>query len=263
MQPKTEELLNLLLWSADRLFRPTFRNLTDSYEGWVYRNGFSRQVHELEKRHLLESARSKSGQRLYRLTEEGRLRALGGRDPAAAWTRSWDGKWRLALFDVPTEQHVQRNRLRRYLRARGFGCLQGSVWVTPHPMELERDALAGERVDVKSLLLMEARPCSGEQDCEIVAGAWDFKEINRRYARHLEILDKRPVERLDERVAARALQRWAAEERESWHFALHVDPLLPKKLLPETYLGCQAWQRRVEILGRANEQVKTFSPSMC
>ncbi len=30
MQPKPEEFLNLLLWSADRLARPTFRNLTDS-----------------------------------------------------------------------------------------------------------------------------------------------------------------------------------------------------------------------------------------
>ncbi len=35
MQPKTEEFLNLLLWSADTLARPTFRNLTDSYESWA------------------------------------------------------------------------------------------------------------------------------------------------------------------------------------------------------------------------------------
>ena len=42
MQPKTEEFLNFLLWSADLLARPTFRNLTDSYESWAYRNGLMR-----------------------------------------------------------------------------------------------------------------------------------------------------------------------------------------------------------------------------
>jgi hypothetical protein len=36
---KTEEFLNLLLWSAEQLMRPTFRNLTDSYEAWAYRHG--------------------------------------------------------------------------------------------------------------------------------------------------------------------------------------------------------------------------------
>ena len=30
------------------LVRPTFRNLTDSYESWAYRNGLLRQVSMLE-----------------------------------------------------------------------------------------------------------------------------------------------------------------------------------------------------------------------
>src|SRR5690348_16092378 len=54
MRAKTEEFLNLLLWSADLLARPTFRNLTDSYEGWAYRNGLLRQAAKLERQHLLE-----------------------------------------------------------------------------------------------------------------------------------------------------------------------------------------------------------------
>ena len=42
--------------------------------------------------------------------------------------------------------------------------------------------LSGHRVNVESLILLEARPYAGETDEEIVAGAWDFAEINRRYA---------------------------------------------------------------------------------
>jgi hypothetical protein len=38
---KTEEFLNLFLWSAEQLMRPTFRNLTDSYEAWPTAMGCS------------------------------------------------------------------------------------------------------------------------------------------------------------------------------------------------------------------------------
>jgi hypothetical protein len=85
MQPKTEEFLNLLLWSADMLVRPTFRKLTDSYEGWAYRNGLLRHVTTLEKQALVERSPGTAEDRLYRLTEQGRLHALGGRDPQAQW----------------------------------------------------------------------------------------------------------------------------------------------------------------------------------
>ncbi len=127
MKPKTEELLNFLLWSADQLLRPTFRNLTDSYESWAYRNGLLPQVAKLERLQLLERDAQSPADRLYRLTEQGRLHALGGRDPEAQWARPWDGYWRLVLFGVPTGQNARRERLRRYLRSRAFGYLQGSV----------------------------------------------------------------------------------------------------------------------------------------
>ena len=70
MKPKTEEFLNLLLWSADLLARPTFRNLTDSYESWAYRNGLLRQVATLERQQLLERDASSPDDRLYRLSAQ-------------------------------------------------------------------------------------------------------------------------------------------------------------------------------------------------
>ena len=258
MQPKTEEFLNLLLWSAELLARPTFRNLTDSYESWAYRSGLWRQVTKLEKQQLVERDPGAPDDRLYRLTAEGRLHALGGRDPEERWARPWDGKWRLVIFDVPVGRDSQRDRLRRYLREKGFGYLQNSVWITPDPLEAEREILAGGKVNVESLLLLEARPCAGESDLEIVAGAWDFDRINRRYARHLKVLEERPEGALRTETAARALLRWAAAEREAWLEAVTDDPLLPACILPSDYLGQRAWGRRVEVLREAGCQLRTF-----
>ena len=259
MKPKTEELLNLLLWSAELLARPTFRNLTDSYENWAYRNGLLRQLSVLEKQQLVESNSSAPEERMFRLTAQGRLHALGGRDPNTRWSRAWDGRWRLVLFDVPIVQNSHRKRLRRYLQDRGFGYLQGSVWVSPDPLEEERKILADAKVDVGSLLLLDARPCAGESDAEIVAVSWDFERINRRYARMLSILAERPAGTLKNEAAAKALLRWAKAEREAWLDAVTNDPLLPERILPDGYLGQRAWQRRIEVLREAGRQMQTFA----
>ncbi len=164
----------------------------------------------------------------------------------------------MVLFDVPTGQNAQRERLRRYLRAKAFGYLQNSVWITPDPLKEERQIMGGARINVESLLLLEARPCAGESDTEIVAGAWDFERINRRYARYLKVLEEHPTAALRNERAAKALLRWAMTERETWLHAVTSDPLLPARLLPSDYLGERAWRRRLKVLRDASRQLRTF-----
>ena len=260
MHPKTIELLNLLLWSADKLARPTFRNLTDSYETWAYRNGFDRRVAVLKKRQLLERDPGAPDPRTYRLTGKGRLLALGGRDPESRWARPWDEKWRLAVFDVPTTQKSLRKSLRRQLRQMDFGCLQNSVWITPDALEIDCRMLLGVKITVKSLIILESRPGGGETDADIVAAAWNFPEINRRYEQVLKILSRRPQTPLRNETSAMTLLVWAREEHAAWQAAVTSDPLLPQSLLPAGYLGQQAWKRRISVLQQAGQQLQTFQP---
>jgi phenylacetic acid degradation operon negative regulatory protein len=258
VKARSAEFLNLLLWTADQLMRPTFRNLTDSYESWAYRKGLLGQLHRLERRRWIERKASAPKDRIYRLTEEGRLHVLGGRDPEQRWTRFWDGQWRMVLFDLPLGNDAQRRRLWSYLRDKGFGYLQNSVWITPDPLEKEREFLARERIDVESLILLDARPCADETDEQIVAGAWDFERINNRYTHHLNVLKQRPSSLLRSEAAASALQRWAGAEHEAWLNAVTKDPLLPQQILPSGYLGKRAWQRRKEVLHQAGQQIGSF-----
>lgn len=248
----------MLLWTCESISRPTWRNLTESFEGWAYRNGFLRQLHRLEQQHWLERQTSRPGDRLHRLSQSGRLLALGGRDPVASWNRRWDGRWRLVLFDVPESLSATRNRIRHNLQSSGYGYLQKSVWITPHPVDKERAMLVEGPVNVESLLFLEARPCTGETDAEIVAGAWDFAEINRRYAAHAKVLARRPGHPLSNQPAAAPFHRWLREERQAWQDALRRDPLLPRALLPPDYMGCEAWRQRLHIMAKAGEQMRSF-----
>jgi len=232
MSSKTEELLNLLLWSAETLANPTWRNLFESYEGWAYRHGLLTQVARLERRKWIARQSATRTDRLYRLLERGRVEALGGRDPETQWHRRWDGRWRLVLFDIPTGQNAARERLRRYLKSRGFGYLQNSVWITPDSLETERSILAGGKTNVESLILLEARACAGELDAEIVEGAWDFDRINQRYSQYLRLLSARPSGVIKDKVAATRVLHWMSREHEAWLDAVTNDPLLPARILP-------------------------------
>jgi len=260
VQPKSEELLYLLLWSVDMLERPTFRNLTESFESWAYRKGLMRQLGTLEKRALLERNPAQPTDRVYRLTQQGRVHALGGRDPQAQWSRRWDRIWRLVLFDVPIGENSRRNKLRQYLRDRGFGCLQGSVWLTPDPLNREREILSGGPVNPTTLILLEGRPCGEEADADLVNGAWDFPEINSRYAQCLETLERFSTISLQDQRGPTGLHQWAKQEREAWLSAVAMDPLLPERLLPRDYLGQSTWRRRVQVLDAARQKLLQFEP---
>jgi phenylacetic acid degradation operon negative regulatory protein len=260
MKPQTEEFLYFLLWSCDRLCRPTWRNVTDSFEGWAYRNGFQRQLTNLEKQKLLQRQGAAPTERIVRLTAAGRLRALGGRDPEVEWSRPWDGQWRLLLYDVAGRQEQKRKRLRRYLQQRHFGYLQKSVWITPDSLSEERVVLGDGRVDVESLVLLTARPCAGETDADIVAGAWDFDRINAGYTSYLDVLRQKPADELTTPRAIKAFHRWATQEKLAWREAVERDPLLPERLLPAGYRGTEAWRCRMKVLPQAAAQLKSFAP---
>jgi phenylacetic acid degradation operon negative regulatory protein len=261
MKIKTEEFLNLLMWTANIFARPTFRNLTGSYESWLYEKNLNRRLFDLEKRKLVVRDVDSPRDRLYRLSNLGRLHVLGGRDPQERWSRSWDGYWRLVLFDVPVERNVDRENLRRYLRGRGFGYLQKSVWISPDHLNEESRILRIGQIHVESLLLLEAKPCGGESNSQIVAATWDFTSINRRYEQHLEVLAARPSGALRSRAAGMTLADWAAREQEAWLSAVRIDPLLPEQLLPSGYLGQKSWLQRMKILGTVGQQIRRFDPS--
>lgn len=254
MKPRTEELLYLLLWTADSLARPSWRNMTGSFEAWAYRNGLQRQLDRLEAQAFIERQRSGLDGRWTRLTESGRLRALGGKDPVKCWNRGWDGKWRALMFDLPTAERALRARVRRALHSRGYGNLQRSVWVSPDPPDDFRSRLFAQR-RVRSLICLEGVPCGGESDRDIVLGAWNWDLIHARYEDYHQVLRSFPEDQEGSAPRRDRLLEWAGRERLAWKAAVDADPFLPEELLPREYAGKKAWHARVERLACAGKLI--------
>jgi phenylacetic acid degradation operon negative regulatory protein len=225
----------------------TWRALVAGWERWCSVNRFELRMKRLTRDGLLEStAKTSDLDGVVRLTESGRLAAMGGCDPERRWNRTWDGRWRIVLFDVPEKHRSTRVRLERQLRRARFGYLQDSVWITPDPVESLAVDLQGASIDLATLSILDARPCVGAKDADMVAGAWNFARINSLYSQHIQILSQAP-KRLAGMPARRA---WMTVEWHAWCRALRADPLLPTRLLPPDYRGRTAWEHRREKLRR-------------
>ena len=229
------------------LSRPTLGNAIHGSRYWGRPGVSDRDLVDLGKRGYLEletGVRNRKD-RVLRLTEKGRLRAMGGRDPEVCWSRPWDGRWRMVLFDIPEKDRKLRAVLRRHLAAAYFGYLQNSVWVSPDPLDFERRLFKGTVINAESLLTLDAVPGTGEKNSDIVSGAWDFEAINRSYSEHIEILHELPPSgEWAEGKGKSPLRRWIEAEREAWRDAVSGDPLLPRALHPPGYLGEKAWKLR-------------------
>ncbi|MGH8018850.1 MAG: hypothetical protein ACREIA_11240 [Opitutaceae bacterium] len=241
--------LQLTLLASEVVVELSVRTLGKIWEHCHGGKRADRKLARMEKQGLVRLAPAQGGLvRIVRLTEAGRLSALGGRDPIRQWNRRWDGKWRVVLFDVPERNKALRARLRRKLRAFGFGYLQNSAWISPDGIESLRSILAGERVDVETLTLLEARPGGGECDQDLVAGAWDFDRLNRHYAAYLDLLRRPPAGSIRTPSRRATWRQWLRHEWSAWQFAVRFDPLLPEVLLPSSYLGRRAWSERMRFL---------------
>lgn len=250
MKAHTEEFLWFLLWTASSLARPSWRNVHESFEGWAYRNGLGRRLRQLERQKLIEkrAAAMRPNAVEFRLTPLGALTALGGVDVEDAWASPWDGRWRIVVFDLPPA--ATRLALRRRLRKLRCGCLQGSVWLSPHP--LPPFVASDVRANADTITIFEGQP-AGRSNAEIVGSAWDFDRINKAYETYLRVLDRRP-----ETVAQGPnpqIGAWLRQEQAAWKAATGIDPLLPKTLLPPSYQGIKAWNRRRTILGALGNSI--------
>jgi phenylacetic acid degradation operon negative regulatory protein len=251
-----EDFLAVLAWGLEKILLPSPHNILKSFESWDYQNRLRPQLRSLERARLVERERSPNGSS-YRLTERGRLTAWGGDNPVERWARPWDGHWRVVLFDLPEKNRASRIRLWRWLRDHRFGYLQNSAWITPDPVSHVALPLKHRDLSCDVMLVLEAKPSAGFSHAGIVASAWDFEVINQAYQIHLDVLADADSLLAD---AATPMQRrqWLAQERLAWLNAVTTDPLLPRAIHPERYLGETAWMQRQQLMTALARQLPRF-----
>jgi len=72
--------------------------------------------------------------------------------------QTWDGQWRVLIFDIPETRRTQRDMMRHLIRRLGMRPLQKSVWVTPADCRAQFEQLRqAYGINQNDLLLLEIK----------------------------------------------------------------------------------------------------------
>ncbi len=229
--------LSVLFWMAETSQRAT-RSGQPSPPGTL-----SAYFFELSEQAEVKGWLKRGSSGEMRLSSTLEQRIIGTRDPERNWNHAWNGDWHWLTFDLPREQQKFRKRLLRYLRYEAFGCIQGSLWVTPFPPKRYAASLEQLEVGPRKLFLISGKPDSGYKQMDIVAAAWDWELIYQTYTDYEELLAgfsfvKEPT----------AMAKIFEQEAKAWRRVASVDPFLPKKCLPQHYPGIRLWEKRRKTL---------------
>lgn len=104
--------------------------------GNLDRPKYWRAVSHMKKRGLVKVG-TKAGKKFISLTKKGQIEILLQKAKSFQKPKTWDGKWRLFIFDIPEQARSKRDQLRHLLKENKFTKLQASVFISPYPINRE------------------------------------------------------------------------------------------------------------------------------
>jgi phenylacetic acid degradation operon negative regulatory protein len=139
----------------------TFRKIRKEW-GKIDQRNFNRSIRRLSREKLIEERILPDGSFRLELTKKGKqqakIQSLMGNSINFKKPKTWDGHWRIVMFDIPEKDRLFRDILREHLRALHFFKLQHSVFVSPYPFEkpiLELVALYGSEPYVRVITALK------------------------------------------------------------------------------------------------------------
>lgn len=178
----------------------------------------------------------------YRLSETGRTRFAEATLRIYGETRDdWDGEWTLIVMDAAPGR--RRDRLREELAWLGFGqVLPGMLAHPAHDLEDTRARLA-ELDALAHVTILRARLVPEESAARFIAAGWDLEALARSYRRFVAAFDPAisAIANADALPSPRTsfvIRTLLIHEYRKIHLR---DPLLPRSLLPDDWVGARAY----------------------
>jgi len=227
MSNLTHKILILLAAGLDEavdwgktLTSPYFQIKFASYKSHYYEQTLRKMLKAGEIERII-----KKGEPYFRITSQGNIKLVREVPLGKRIGKSWDGKWRMVIFDIPEISKVKRENLRKKLKELGLAQWQKSVYITPFDVgqELAEYLVATNLAD--NAIVLEAKKIFVGDEKEMANKLWKLDDLNLRYQDFFEKYSRQKDKR---------------GMQEEFLMILESDPCLPKELLPEPWWGVAA-----------------------
>ena len=239
-----------LLDAAEEIKDP-LRIMSSSYKnmyGWIPRryqkHNFYQLVSRSLKTQLIEKI-EKNGKIYIRITSDGKKAVQRDFPMLLLQNKTWDGKWRIVMFDVEEVNKKVRERLRGKLKELGFGMLQKSVFISPHGIIEDFIEFAQTSGIRDYLYILETHDLIVGDEKEFANKIWKLQELNEKYKEivdEIEEIKNRHMISNSDRIEKSYIQKEknVRTVKNKWLMIVAQDPFLPKMLLPKPWYGEKA-----------------------
>lgn len=138
----------------------------DNHVSWKkFNQSRARQyIKQLKKNGLIKETGLKR-KKVFSLTKKGRERIEKHNiNELSLKGDTWDGKWRVVIFDIPEQQKKARDALHRKFKRLGMRQLQKSVFVYPFPCKEEIDFVSDFFGVHRHILYLESKIADIDED---------------------------------------------------------------------------------------------------
>jgi len=156
---------------------------------------------------------------------------------------SWDGQWTILIYSVPERLGHHRDRLRRELTFLGFGAITSATWISPNPLvEVTLRHLSLRNLD-QYVHIFRARQASPQPHPALIKRCYNLDVVQRRYNTFIKNW-RGYREKISATRRPSDSECFVAKMSLVYEFGnfLYLDPFLPPELLPQGWLGYDAWQ---------------------
>lgn len=192
-------------------------NLYGNVYGFVPENikktSYKNSVSKMIKSDLIEKS-IENGNPVLRITSQGRKILTRNFPLFNLQQKPWDRKWRVLIFDIPEKKRWRRDSSRNKLKNLGFGMIQQSVWISPHPFDDDIREFVNNLGLTKNVFLFISDKSEVGGIDEHIYDIWNVDEINQNYKKLYNDFDYN-----------------------KYINVLEKDPFLPKELLPKDWWG--------------------------
>jgi phenylacetic acid degradation operon negative regulatory protein len=217
----------------------------------------------LEDRGEIEKKR-RGNQILLYITQKGKEKIGPSGLISERRSRDWDGRWYLVSFDIPETQKTSRNLLRKKLLMLGFGKLQRSLWISPYDHIKEVRKIVTHYHLEKYVEVFHSQLLSPKEPPSFASQIWDLEGLNRRYIQFIERYRPRLSKFKENLNRSKYPELFKLKQamREELSGILLSDPQLPDNLLPQDFLGREAYhlfEECVKLLSQRLNQLPGWS----
>lgn len=225
--------------------------MSSSYKnmyGWIpkqyQKHNFYQLISRSFRTQLIEKV-EKNGEIYIRIASNGKKLIQRDFPMLLLQNKTWDGNWRIVMFDIEEVNKKVRERLRNKLKELGFGMLQKSVFISPH--DIIKDFIEfAEASGIKDYLyILETHKLIVGDEKEFADKIWKLEELNEQYREIIDEIEKiknRHMISNGDRTEKSYIQvdKNIPTVKNKWLMIAAQDPFLPKMLLPKPWYGDEA-----------------------